>query len=285
MRRVVVTGANKGIGKAIAIRILAEQTDTFVYLGARNAPRGQAARDEILATQPDWSDRLAVLQLDVTDADSIARAAAQVAPLFGLVNNAGTGEGDLQTILGVNFFGLRAVTEQMLPLLDETNGRIVQVSSASGPMFVSRCSPARQQAFTNPDITRQDLDALIDAVNQHGASPQDLAQHGFGDGRAYGLSKALVNAYTILLARERPNLTINACTPGFIETDMTRHYAVASGQTPAQMGMKQPMDGALSPLFLLFGDVQGNGRFYGSDAKRSPLDRYRSPGDPEYTGD
>ena len=35
---------------------------------------------------------------------------------------------------------------------------------------------------------------------------------------------------------------------------------------------------------LIANGLQGNGRYYGSDAKRSPLDRYRSPGSPEYDG-
>jgi NAD(P)-dependent dehydrogenase (short-subunit alcohol dehydrogenase family) len=88
----------------------------------------------------------------------------------------------------------------------------------------------------------------------------------------------------MLLAREHPSLRVNACTPGFIETDMTRHYAGSSGKSPAELGMKQPADGARAPIHLLFGALDGNGRFYGSDAKRSPLDRYRAPGSPEYTG-
>ena len=49
--------------------------------------------------------------------------------------------------------------------------------------------------------------------------------------------------------------------------------------------MKSPADGARSALFLLFGEPEGNGRYYGSDAVRSPLDRYRAPGDPPHTGD
>jgi len=79
-------------------------------------------------------------------------------------------------------------------------------------------------------------------------------------------------------------LTISACTPGFIETDLTRPYAAASGRSPAEMGMKQPAAGTRSTMALLF-DVEGSGRYCGSDGLRSPLDRYRSPGSPAYAGD
>ncbi|NND66872.1 MAG: SDR family oxidoreductase, partial [Halioglobus sp.] len=43
--------------------------------------------------------------------------------------------------------------------------------------------------------------------------------------------------------------------------------------------------GTVAILHLLFGKPHGSGDYYGSDAKRSPLDRYRAPGSPEYHGD
>ena len=104
-------------------------------------------------------------------------------------------------------------------------------------------------------------------------------------GSAYGLSKACTNAYTIFLARQHPNLKINACTPGFIETDMTRPMAVDGGKTPAEIGMKSPEEGTSASIFLLMENPGGSGHYYGSDCLRSPIDSYRSPGDPPYTGD
>jgi NAD(P)-dependent dehydrogenase (short-subunit alcohol dehydrogenase family) len=80
-------------------------------------------------------------------------------------------------------------------------------------------------------------------------------------------------------------LRVNACTPGFIETDMTRKYATAQNKAPAELGMKPPSAGARAAMFLLFGEPEGNGRYYGSDGQRSPLDRYRAPGDPPFAGD
>ena len=46
-----------------------------------------------------------------------------------------------------------------------------------------------------------------------------------------------------------------------------------------------PDEGTVSTMHLLFADgLEGSGHYYGSDAKRSPLDRYRSPGSPAYEG-
>jgi NAD(P)-dependent dehydrogenase (short-subunit alcohol dehydrogenase family) len=96
-------------------------------------------------------------------------------------------------------------------------------------------------------------------------------------------SKACANALTIALAASYSPIAVNACTPGYIITDLTRPHL--DGRTPEEAGMKTPREGTKSVMFLLYGDVSGSGRYYGSDAKRSPLDRYRSPGDPEYTGE
>jgi hypothetical protein len=66
---------------------------------------------------------------------------------------------------------------------------------------------------------------------------------------------------------------------------MTRHYVESQGKAPEELGMKPPAAGARAPMHLLFGELEGNGHYYGSDARRSPLDRYRSPGSPPYVGD
>lgn len=294
MRRIVVTGANKGIGRAIAEGILAEHDDTFVLLGSRDAGRGRAAVDEIVAARPALRERVRLLVLDVSSDASVAAAATTVReafeeahPLYGVVNNAGVGgrSRDLERVLEVNARGVHRVCEAFLPLLDPERGRIVNVTSAAGPSFVSRCSPRMQRFFLDPDTDWAALSGLMEECVALRGDEAAFAERGLADGEPYGLSKAIANTWTQHLAAREPRLRINACTPGWIETDMTRAHVGASGQTAADLGMKQPADGARSPLFLLFGDPSGNGRYYGSDARRSPLDRYRSPGDPEYTGD
>jgi len=294
VRRILVTGANKGIGLAIVEAILAQHGDTFVYLGSRDLARGRAAADGLVRAHPDWASRLEVVELDVSDDRSVAAARDRVAEslggekLYGLVNNAGIGSGagpgQLAAVLEVNTFGVHRVCEAFLPLLDPNGGRIVNVTSASGPMFVAGCSPEMQRFFLDDQMTWPRLRAFLDECIAIDGDTKAFAAKGLGDGSPYGLSKAAANTYTLILAREHPNLRINACTPGFIETDMTRHYVESSGKSPAELGMKPPSEGAKAPTFLLFGELEGNGRYYGSDAKRSPLDRYRAPGTPEYTG-
>lgn len=269
MRRILVTGANKGIGLAIVEAILSEHEDTFVYLGARDLERGREA-----AAKLEQRERVEVLALDVADDRSVAEASKGVGELYAIVNNAGigTGGGSLAAVLETNTIGVHRVCEAFLPKLDAKAGRIVNVTSASGPTFVATCSAEDQRFFLDDQMTWPRLRAFVDACIAEGRHADS----------AYGLSKACSNTYTLILAREHPNLRVNACTPGFIATDMTRPYAEGSGKSPAELGMKAPADGARAPMHLLFGELEGNGYYYGSDAKRSPLDRYRAPGSPAY---
>jgi NAD(P)-dependent dehydrogenase (short-subunit alcohol dehydrogenase family) len=133
-------------------------------------------------------------------------------------------------------------------------------------------------------VTWPQLRSLIDECLAIAGDTAEFAARGLGDGAAYGLSKACANSYTMILAREHSNLRVNACTPGFIATDMTKPYAESTGKSPAELGMKTPAEGARAPMHLLFGTFEGNGWFFGSDGKRSPLDRYRAPGSAEFAG-
>ncbi|MGF1466519.1 MAG: SDR family NAD(P)-dependent oxidoreductase [Sandaracinaceae bacterium] len=291
MKRILVTGANKGIGLAVVRAILDEHDDAEVLLGSRSPERGAAARAGLVAERPAWDGRVEVLPIDVASDASVhaarerVREAYGVPALYGLVNNAGIGFGaqDVATIVDVNTRGVRRVCEAFLPLIDPEGGRIVNVTSASGPSFVERCSPERQRFFLDPEVSPDALEAFLEECLALDG-PDAFAAQGLGDGNAYGLSKACANTYTQWLAGQHPKLAINACTPGFIETDLTRPYLERSGRSAAEVGMKSPAAGARCPLHLLFGELEGNGWYYGSDAKRSPLHRYRSPGAPPYDG-
>lgn len=292
-RRILITGANKGIGLATARAVLTHADDTCVLLGSRDTGRGESAVASLVAGNPDWGSRLEVLQIDVADPASVAHARDQVctrhgaepAPLHGLVNNAGVGlgSGDIGGVLSVNTLGVKHVCDAFIPLLADA-GRLVVVSSASGPNFVSQCSPERQAFFCNPDIEWSQITSLIDDVLARQGDAAALRELGLGEMNAYGFSKACVSLYTLLLARENPRLVVNACTPGYIATDLTLPRAQAAGMSAEELGMKPPEQGTVATMHLLFGTPHGSGHYYGSDAKRSPMDRYRAPGDPEYTG-
>jgi NAD(P)-dependent dehydrogenase (short-subunit alcohol dehydrogenase family) len=165
-RAIVVTGASTGIGAACAQYL--DEKGFRVFAGVRK----QADADRIAGI---GSARLAPLFLDVTDAETIAKAVQTVdaglrgAGLAGLVNNAGVSvdvplecvEMDvLRHQLEVNTIGPAAVTQAFLPLLRRARGRVVNVSSVNGrvasPLSGPYCmSKFALEAFT--DCLRQEL--------------------------------------------------------------------------------------------------------------------------------
>jgi len=302
MKKILVTGGNKGIGLGIVKKLLRDYEDTFILLGSRDAQRGEEAVKEVIQELGGNSnERIQLLILDVCNDSSIAEAVEKVKSehqeLFGLINNAG---GSLATARGtveLNTYAPINVTEAFLPLLKNDGGRVVQISSASGPTFVSKCSKSFQDMLVNPNVTFSAVEQkllfpylnITDKNLPAEEQKKKIVEFGAHDS-AYGLSKACLNAYTMELAKKNPNLLINSCTPGFIETDLTKGFVKNSSKTPAEMGMKSPDAGAKAAVFLMMADLRSkiadyeSGRYYGSDAVRSPLHKYRSPGDAVYDG-
>jgi NAD(P)-dependent dehydrogenase (short-subunit alcohol dehydrogenase family) len=202
----LVTGANKGIGRHIAQQLAA--AGLTVHVGSRDRHRGEEAAAAL-------GPGARALQLDVTDPDSIAAAAAAVPELDILVNNAGiivdgaappdvTVEAFRRTY-ETNLFAVLAVTNAFLPALRRSaHPRIVNVSSGTGSMTWSADGPQRQFDTT-------------------------------GYGAAYRSSKTALNALTLFYAQALPGFRINALAPGLRRTDLNPRAAAADGD-PAEAG-------------------------------------------------
>ncbi|KAJ0116927.1 NAD(P)-binding protein [Diaporthe amygdali] len=152
----LITGANQGLGfeaaKALATHSHGPNGETYhVLVGSRDLAKGQKAAAVITAAASPSKPLLGsveAIQLDVTDAASIAAAAAKLEKDHGcldaLVNNAGTLSQDpagvaaaLRADLEVNVLGAAAVTEAFLPLLlrpAAADPRLVFVSSSMGSL-------------------------------------------------------------------------------------------------------------------------------------------------------
>jgi NAD(P)-dependent dehydrogenase (short-subunit alcohol dehydrogenase family) len=123
-RTVLVTGANRGIGKALVEEALRRGAQR-VYAGTRRP-----------LTHPDA--RVTALALDITDDEQVREVARTVGELDVLVNNAGLSAADdlddravLERHLAVNLFGTRAVTLALLPHLARSRGTVVNVLSVA----------------------------------------------------------------------------------------------------------------------------------------------------------
>ncbi len=133
-KAIVVTGASSGIGRKVTERLAAN--GFFVYAGAR----AQKDLDELSAIK-----NVQGVRLDVTSAADIAAAVALVGKarrgLYGVVNNAGVvvvapmievEEKDLDFIFQVNMYGPYRITKAFAPMLLESKGRVVNISSLNG---------------------------------------------------------------------------------------------------------------------------------------------------------
>lgn len=137
-RGFLVTGANSGIGRAVAVA-LAEQGGS-VMLAGRSAQRMQPVLDELRARLPDANVRF--LLLDLADLASVRRAASEVLsaaqPVDVLINNAGVAgthalsRDGFDLTYATNHIGPFLLTQLLLPrLLESAGARIVNVSSAA----------------------------------------------------------------------------------------------------------------------------------------------------------
>lgn len=133
-KAVLVTGASTGIGRHAAEQLAG--AGYFVYAGARK-DKDLAALNAI--------DNVMAVRLDVTKQDEIDAAVelirAEGRGLWGLVNNAGVNSidplieadiEDLEFLFDVNVYGVFRVTQAFAPMIIESQGRIVNISSISG---------------------------------------------------------------------------------------------------------------------------------------------------------
>lgn len=210
----LVTGANRGIGKEVSRQLAAKGYQ--VFLGSRDAERGQATVDELRAA---GHADVHLLVLDVTSDDSVAQAAAdlatKVSALDVLVNNAGVAAAgftapvdesiaQIKSSYEINVFGVVRATQGFLPLLKKSkHGRIVNVSSGLGS-------------------TTLDSDKSYEHYN--------LVFLG------YNSSKAALNNITVTYAKALAEfgIKVNASDPGYTATDMNGHQGTQTVEIGSQ---------------------------------------------------
>jgi 3-oxoacyl-[acyl-carrier protein] reductase len=185
----IVTGAGRGIGHAIALRLASE--GARVASVSRSEETSRRTADEINATHPDTAKSYAV---DVADHAAVQETGAKILADFGrvdiLINNAGvTRDGlsmrmsmeDWDTVLDTNLRGAFSFTQAVMrPMIKQRSGRIINISSIAG------------------------LTGNAGQAN-------------------YAASKAGLIGLSKTLARELASrsITVNVVAPGFIVTDMT----------------------------------------------------------------
>ena len=188
-RIAVITGAGKGIGRAIAEKFLEENAAGVAILEMDGALAAATA-----AELDPTGEKVLGVPCDVSDFEGVQAAVAQVVEKFGrvdiLVNNAGItrdamfhkmSEAQFRLVVNVHLMGTYNCCQAVIPAMREQSyGRIINISS-------------------------------VNAIGSVGQTN-------------YSAAKGAIEAFTRSLALEsiRKNITVNAIGPGMIDTDMLR---------------------------------------------------------------
>lgn len=206
----IVTGASRGIGRAIALRLA--EAGAEVALWARDSAALRKVAAEITANR----GKARAIMVDVADSDSVNRAAdlvrATMPPVRTVVNNAGMvlrkstesiTDDEWRKVMAVNLDGTFFVTRAFIDDLERNQGRVINISSISGQQGTS----------------------LLAAYC--------AAKHG-----VIGLTRALAEEL------RTAKVSVNAICPGSVDTQMLRE-----GMPGAKPDMS-PDDIAKTALFL-----------------------------------
>lgn len=219
-KSVLVTGVSRGLGLAIAERLLADP-EGYRVVGLSRTPGGF----EALAKA--HGERAAFRAFDVGEVGAIPALASELAQahgtFWGLVNNAGMGmDGvlatmhltDIEKVIRVNLTAPMVLTKHLSRgMLSARAGRIVNISSI-------------------------------------------IASTGFNGLAAYAATKAGLEGMTRSLSRElgKRGITVNCVAPGYMETEMTEGldlHHMASIRRRAPLGLARPEDAAGAVAYLL----------------------------------
>lgn len=185
----LVTGASRGIGRAIALRLAKEG-----YVVAVNYAGSQAAAEEVKAAIEAEGGRAVTIQGDVSRAEDVDRVFAEIKKEFGrldvLVNNAGITRDSL-----------------MLRLKEENWDAVIDTDLKSGFLTMKAAAPLMMKQRKGAIVNIASVVGIMGNVGQIN----------------YSAAKAGVIGMTKTAARELAarGVRVNAVAPGFIETSMT----------------------------------------------------------------
>lgn len=255
----VVTGSNRGIGLGV-IQLLAKtrlSQPLMIFATSRsgiNLNVDAHHGNEIQYAKLDISDKTSIMNFIST----YINTGPHVQAIDMLINNAGVNNNNQETpdlarqTIDINYRGTKDMCQIFLEqgnMATNTGSRIVNVSSTACQL--DSYSPALQKKFRSVQAL-SDVDSLAESYVSAMLEADDSQRgKGWGSGaRSYQVSKALINALTVVLAKQYKNVMINCCCPGWVASDMGHQI----GKPP-----KTLEEGARIPVRLALGDLNPSG--------------------------
>ena len=193
MKTVLITGASRGIGRAIAIKFAQNGYNIVI-----NYNKNEIKAKSLVKVLNQYNVRTMLCKADVGDIVQVKNMVKNVLSNFGniecLINNAGVSlnkllqdcnDSEIQKVLNTNLLGTINVTKEVIKnMISTKNGKIINISSIWGTV---------------------------------GASMETI----------YSASKGAINAFTLATAKELApsNINVNCVCPGVIETDMMKNFS------------------------------------------------------------
>jgi 3-oxoacyl-[acyl-carrier protein] reductase len=220
----LITGGNRGIGEAIALRFLEEGAEVAIFGRKEEDNRKVIEKGNKLE-----KGRIRAYRVDVSSDEEVKKAVKQVKEDFGqidiLVNNAGIcrlsksfeelEDRNWEEMLSVNLYGVIHTTRAVIPFLKERGGKIITIASLAGEVG------------------------------------------GIATAADYVASKAALQGTTKSLARELgpSGINVNAIAPGFVKTQMTEKMNINLSSIPLRK-VAEPEDIAGAAAFLASDDAR-----------------------------
>jgi NAD(P)-dependent dehydrogenase (short-subunit alcohol dehydrogenase family) len=215
MKKVFITGANRGIGFATARQLL--QNGFYVYLGCRSEERGLEAMQQLKSEGLTYCE---IVLIDITDDESVKKARLEFGRkaerLDVLINNVGiTGSmpqnaltarvSEFEKVFNTNLYGTLRVVQSFTDLLEKSEEpHIINISSSIGSLTLH--GDTNWKYYKNANLFM-----------------------------VYAVSKAALNMYSISLGNQLPKFRVHLIDPGFIKTDLTNNQGTGTPDEAANV--------------------------------------------------
>ncbi len=267
LKRILITGANAGIGKESARQLALVEGTEKIYLGCRNQEKAEQAKAEL--TQITGKDIFEVLLIDVADSESVKLAVKQLSqPIDALIMNAGgaggthfnqrTTDGVTQQF-AVNVFGHAVLLENLL-----ATEKLTQVALYAGS---EAARGVKEMGMERPNLKTSSVEEFVSIGNgSFFASNKDSQA-------SYGTTKYVGALWMAALSRKHPNIRFVTMSPGgtkgtqVLESEplVKRFVFKLMMQAMSMFGKVHSVDVAAKRFVTaLLDDSYKSGVFYGS---------------------